>query len=84
MPRWIWPISEYNLTTRDSPKRTLKSGPFVRERRGSGPEKQQPKHNPCRPAGSKAPGHRVYGKGPYDRLESKGYPNTINGKYEVA
>ncbi len=26
MPRLIWPISEYNLTTRDSPKRTLKSG----------------------------------------------------------
>ena len=51
MPRWIWPISEYNLTTRDSPKRTLKSGPFVRECRGSGPEKQQPKHNPCRPVG---------------------------------
>ena len=26
-------------------------GPFVRERRESGPEKQQPKHNPCRPVG---------------------------------
>ncbi len=26
-------------------------GPFTRERRGSGPEKQQPKHNPCRPVG---------------------------------
>ncbi len=51
MLRWIWPISEYNLTTRDSPKRTLKSGPFVRERRGSSPEKKQPKHNPCRPVG---------------------------------
>ena len=51
MLRWIWPISEYNLTTRNSPKRTLKSGPFVRVRRGSGPEKQQPKHNPCRTVG---------------------------------
>ncbi len=29
MPRWIWSISECNLTTRDSPKRTLRSGPFV-------------------------------------------------------
>ncbi len=26
-------------------------GPFIRERRGSGPEKQQSKHNPCRPVG---------------------------------
>ncbi len=26
-------------------------GPFARERRGSGPEKLQPKHNPCRPVG---------------------------------
>ncbi len=26
-------------------------GPFVRERRGSGPAKQMPKHNPCRPVG---------------------------------
>ena len=51
MLRRIWSISEYNLTTRDSLKQTLKSGPFVRERRGSGPEKQQPKHNPCRPVG---------------------------------
>ncbi len=51
MLRWIWSISEYNLTTRNSPKRTLKSGPFVRERRGSEPEKQQPKHNPCGPLG---------------------------------
>ncbi len=33
--------------------------------------------------GSQAPGHRVSDKGPYDRLESKWYPNTINGKYEV-
>ena len=39
-------ISEYNLTTRDSLKRTLKSGLFVRERRESGPEKQKPKRNP--------------------------------------
>ncbi len=49
MLRWIWSISEYNLTTRDSRKRTPMGGPFVRERRGTGPEKQQPKHNPCRP-----------------------------------
>ncbi len=49
MLRWRRSISEYNLKTRDSPKRTLKSGPFVRERRGSGPAKQKPKHNPCRP-----------------------------------
>ncbi len=52
MLRWRWSISEYNLTTRDSLKQTLKSGPFVRERRGSGPEKQQPKYNPCRPVRS--------------------------------
>ncbi len=45
--RWIWSISEYNLKTRDSPKRTLKSGPSDWERRGSGPAKQKPKHNPC-------------------------------------
>ncbi len=51
--RWIWSISEYNLKTRDSPKRTMKSGPFVMERRGSGPAKQKPKHNPCRPVGPK-------------------------------
>ncbi len=38
--------------TRDSRKQTLMDGPFARERRGSGPEKQQPKHNPCRPVGS--------------------------------
>ncbi len=41
----------YNLTTRDSPKRTLKGGPYVRERQGSWPAKQKPKHNPCRPVG---------------------------------
>ncbi len=51
MLRWIWSISEYNLTARDSRKRTRMGGPFMRERRGSGPEKQQPKHNPCRPVG---------------------------------
>ncbi len=51
MLRWRWSISEYNLTTRESPKRTLKSGLFVRERRGSGHAKQKPKHNPCRPVG---------------------------------
>ncbi len=49
--RWIWSLSEYNLKTRDSQKRTLNSGPCVRERRGSGPAKQKPKHNPCRPVG---------------------------------
>ncbi len=49
--RWRWSISEYNLKTTDSPKRTLKSGPFVRERRRRGPAKQKPKHNPCRPVG---------------------------------
>ncbi len=37
--------------TRDSPKWTLKSGPCDRERRGSGPAKQKPNHNPCRPVG---------------------------------
>ncbi len=51
MLRWIWSISEYNLTTRDSRKRTPMGGSFVRKRRGSVPEKQQPKHNPCRPVG---------------------------------
>ncbi len=51
MLRWIWSISEYNLTTMDSRKRTPMGGPFVRERRGSVPEKQQPKHNPCKPIG---------------------------------
>ena len=51
MLRWIWSISECTLTIRDSPKWTLKSGPYVRERRGSRPKKQQPKHNPCRPLG---------------------------------
>ncbi len=30
---------------RDSPKWTLESGPCSRERRGSGPAKQKPKHN---------------------------------------
>ncbi len=40
-----------NLTTRDSPKWTLESGPCSRERRGSGPAKQKPKHNPCTPVG---------------------------------
>ncbi len=49
--RCIWSISEYNLTTRDSPKWTLESGPCSRERRGSAPAKQKPKHNPCRPVG---------------------------------
>ncbi len=49
--RWIWSISEYNLMTRDSRKRTLMFGPFIRERTGSGPEKQKPKHNPCWPEG---------------------------------
>ncbi len=34
-----------------SPKWTLESGPSIRERRGSGPEKQEPKHNPCIPVG---------------------------------
>ncbi len=33
-------VVEYNLTTRDSPKWTLESGPSIREHRGSGPEKQ--------------------------------------------
>ncbi len=42
-------ISEYNLMTRDSRKWTPMCGPFIRERRKSGPEKQQPKHNPCWP-----------------------------------
>ncbi len=51
MPKWIWLISECNLTTRDSRKWTPMGGPFMRERRGSGPEKLQPKHNPCRPVG---------------------------------
>ncbi len=51
MLRWRWSISEYNLTTRDSPKQTLKSGSFVRECRRSGPAKQKPKHNRCRPVG---------------------------------
>ncbi len=51
MLRWIWSISECNLKTSDSLKRTLKSGPCVRERRRSGPAKQKPKHNPCRPVG---------------------------------
>ena len=49
--RWIWSISEYNLMTRDSRKRTPIGGPFIRERRESGPEKQQPNHNPCWPEG---------------------------------
>ncbi len=44
-------VVEYNLTIRDSPKWTLESGPCSRERRGSGPEKQDPKHNPCIPVG---------------------------------
>ncbi len=44
--RWIWSISEYNLMTR-----TLESGPCDRERRGSDPAKQKPRHNPCRPVG---------------------------------
>ncbi len=51
MLRWIWSISECNLTIRDSLKRTPMGGPFSTERRGSGPEKQQPKHNPCWPVG---------------------------------
>ncbi len=100
MLRWIWSISECNLTTRDSQKRTPMRGPFMRECRGSGPEKQQPKYNPCRPVGrnwkepillvqtwphdlergkNQAPAYSVSEKGPYDRLESKWYPNTTNG-----
>ncbi len=51
MQRWIWLISECYLMTRDSRKWTPMGGPFVRECRGSGLEKQQPKHNPCRPVG---------------------------------
>ncbi len=47
--RWIWSISEYNLMTRDSRNRV--GGPSFREWRGRGPEKQQPKHNPCWPIG---------------------------------
>ncbi len=39
MPRWIWSISECNLMTRDSQKWTPMGGLFMRERRGSGPEK---------------------------------------------
>ena len=46
-----WSISECKLTTRDSRKRTPVDGPFMKERRGRGPEKQQPKHNLCRPVG---------------------------------
>ncbi len=106
MLRWIRSISEYNLKTRDSPKRTLKSRVFVWERRGSGPEKQKAKHNPCRPVGRnwKEPifigswfklktwpqwwektgtwTQGVWQRSIY-RMESKGYRNTINGKYEV-
>ncbi len=37
-----------------SPKWTLESGTCDRERRGSGPAKQKPTHNPCRPVGSVA------------------------------
>ncbi len=52
MLRCILLISECNLTTRDSRKRTPMGGPPMRERRGSGPEKrQQPKNNPWRPVG---------------------------------
>ncbi len=84
--------------TRDSRKRTPMGGPFMRERRGSGPEKQQPKDNPCRPVGrnwkSKLTTWSLWREttgtwtpgiwlGKLDRLESKGYPNTINGKCEV-
>ena len=32
---------------------------------------------------NQAPAYSVSDKGPFDRLESKWYPNTINGKYEV-
>ncbi len=32
---------------------------------------------------NQAPAYSVPDKGPYDRLQSKWYPNTINGKYEV-
>ncbi len=49
--RWIWSISEYNLwlgTPRNGP---LRLDHYDRERRGSGPAKQKPKHNPCRPVG---------------------------------
>ncbi len=49
--RWIWSISECNLMTGDSRKRTPKGGLSIRERRGSGPENKQPKHNPCWPVG---------------------------------
>ncbi len=33
--KWIWSISEYNLMTRGSRKRTPIGGPFIRERRGA-------------------------------------------------
>ncbi len=39
------------LVCRYSRKRTPVGGPFIREHRGSGPEKQKPKHNPCWPVG---------------------------------
>ncbi len=49
--RWIWSISVYNLMSRDYRKGTPMGGPVIRERRGSGPEKQKPKHNSCWPVG---------------------------------
>ncbi len=49
--RWIWSISECNLMTGDSRSWPPKGGPTIRERRGSGPEQQKPKHNPCWPVG---------------------------------
>ncbi len=71
MPRSIWSISEYNVTTRDSLKRTLKSGPFVRERRGSRPEKQQPKHNPCRLVGRNWKDHVIPVAGNHRQLDTR-------------
>ncbi len=51
MLRWIWSISECNLKIRDSGKQTPKGGLLKWTRRGSGPEKKQPKHNPYWPEG---------------------------------
>ncbi len=71
----------------------------MRERRGSGPENNSQITTHVDPqvgtggsqlywqliylSKNQAPAYSVSDKGPYDRLGSKWYPNTINGKYEV-
>ncbi len=78
--RWIWSISEYNLTTRDSPKWTLESGPCIRERR----QDMEGNGHVITLAGTKGTLDTcVSGSGWLDRVGSKRYPKIDQAKCEV-